>query len=306
MTPVVFVHVYYEDVWSEISQTLADSFSSPFSLIVTCRPDLPTPAPPVTPQLSYFRCITVENRGRDIWPFLYALEQCGIDFEVGLKLHTKRSTHRADGDQWRRYMIDSLVTSFDGVIIPDLIARETRIGLVAPRAHLLPLQGRMATNGPLMAQMLKALDIRVSVSLLEHGRYSAGSMFWFRREALSVFRTDRLAHLLDSEKGQLDGTVAHAAERLFAEVVKARGHAVIPVEAVPRIAALMTEKKSLTCEEIAEIAENFSVDENPFSLGVPKAWRQYPTLVRFGHYLYLRFPNAVRRMLKLLKPRYPS
>ena len=301
--PVVFVHVHYEEVWREISQALAVSFSSPFRLVLTSSPGLPELAPPATPHLRSIHRITVKNKGRDIWPFLTALERCDIDFEVGLKLHTKRSMHRADGDLWRRYIVESLLSRPDGEPIAELMAREKRIGLVAPRAHLLSLEARAATNTRLMQEMLRALEVEPGPMWLNSGHYSAGSMFWFRREALSAFRTDRLAPFFAEEQGQLDGTAAHAAERLFAEVVKARGYLAIPVEVISPIKPWLTTEGSPA--RFSEIIETFSEqDENPFAFPIPKSWRRYPQLFLVGHFIYLRFPGALRRMFHhILKPR---
>ncbi|MFX7507214.1 rhamnan synthesis F family protein, partial [Acinetobacter baumannii] len=46
-----------------------------------------------------------DNHGRDVLPFLHAADRLlQQNDSLVLKLHTKRSTHRDNGDQWRREM----------------------------------------------------------------------------------------------------------------------------------------------------------------------------------------------------------
>jgi rhamnosyltransferase len=62
-------------------------------------------------------------------------------------------------------------------------------------------------------------------------RFFAGTMFWFRPDAMSILRASTL-DLSDFplEMGQTEGTLAHALERLVSATVQAGGH---DVEAWP-------------------------------------------------------------------------
>ena len=83
---VVFVHVYYPEIWQEMRIVLAERLVSPFRLVLTHTTNTSLPIPE-SPWLVSVTQLHVENRGRDIRPFLQALgETTGCD--IGLKLHT--------------------------------------------------------------------------------------------------------------------------------------------------------------------------------------------------------------------------
>src|SRR4249920_82219 len=93
-TPVtVFVHVHYPDIWRNMSSLLAERLTLPFHLVLTSSRRQDEIVLPRTPALLSARLLTAENRGRDILPFLQAMRETN-DFDIGLKLHTKKSPQR--------------------------------------------------------------------------------------------------------------------------------------------------------------------------------------------------------------------
>ncbi|WP_168990365.1 rhamnan synthesis F family protein [Aureimonas flava] len=297
--PVVFVHVHHPDVWAEMARDIAAALSRPFGLVITCRDADMALAPVESPHLVFSRRLTVENRGRDVLPFMKALRAEGDGFEIGLKLHTKRSVHRADGDQWRRFLTGSLLAGEDGT--PDALVAMERVptlGLVAPEAHLLALRSRIVLNGRITRRMIEAMGLGLTLAELEGRRFAAGSMFWFRREALTSFADPALEPLFAPERGQLDGTAAHAAERLFAAVAERQGFVAAGAEALPALRDAPPDRMAAVAEAAAAEARN------PFVLPLGQFWQRYPAALVAAHYLYLYSPQPVWRAARALFRRF--
>ncbi len=87
-----------------MARDLATAIQRPFGLVLTCRDAAMALAAVDSPHVRFTRRVVVENRGRDVLPFMKALRNEGDGFEIGLKLHTKKSVHRDDGDDWRRFL----------------------------------------------------------------------------------------------------------------------------------------------------------------------------------------------------------
>lgn len=297
--PTVFVHVHHPDVWAEMAREIAAAFSRPFGLVLTCRDADMALAPVESPHVVFTRRLTVENRGRDVLPFMKALRSEGEGFAIGLKLHTKRSVHRADGDDWRRFLTGSLLAGRDGT--PDALAAMEALptlGLLAPEAHLLALRSRIVLNGRITRRMIEAMRLGLTLADLENRRFAAGSMFWFRREALSPFADPALEPLFAPERGQLDGTAAHAAERLFAVVAERQNFLAAGAEALPALLAETPDRMPALIEHAA--AES----RNPFVLPLAQFWQRYPAALVAAHYLYAYAPTPVWRTARALLKRF--
>lgn len=323
--PLIFVHVHYPDIWEEMAREIAQAFERPFGLVLTHGGSAPL-SPPQTPHLAYYQEIVVENRGRDVLPFLTALRADLPPYEIGLKLHTKRSPHRDDGAEWRRFVTGSLLArrpgsaangegpgtdgpGADGPGAWALLCDEPALGLIAPEGHLLPLRGRLALNERPMKSMLATLDLDTSVAALEAGRFAASTMFWFRAEALAPFRSPALDGLFEAESSQLDGTAAHAAERLFAHVCERQGFVASAMEAVPviRAAAAGRGGAPLDADALRALSEAASGQaSNPFSIPMAAFWSQHRQLLHLAHLTYRHIPPPLWRAARRLIRRYSS
>jgi lipopolysaccharide biosynthesis protein len=309
--PMIFVHVHYPEIWEDMAREIAELCDKPFGLVLTHYGSAPL-ARPQTPCLAFCKEIVVENRGRDVLPFLQALRADLPPFEIGLKLHTKRSPHRDDGPQWRQFLTASLLAHNDeGLSAYQLMSEDSRIGIIAPQGHLLPLLGRVALNGPQMKKMLATLGINASIAALDDERFAAGTMFWFRRKAVVPFMDPALKSLFEPEESQLDGTAAHAAERLFAFVCEKEGFFATAMEAVTPLLAAIRDAKQTGSDAVLPLATLRSIWEqayleavNPFSMPLASFWAKHRKLLLLAHLTYRHVPSPVWRAARRLIRRY--
>jgi lipopolysaccharide biosynthesis protein len=229
----VFVHIHYPEIWREMSELLAKRLVVPFHLIMTTSHQSDHIVISKTRYLLSARILRVANCGRDILPFLEALATME-DFELGLKLHTKKSPQRADGAEWLSESLDSLVPP-RGSRLRTVIRRlgaDRRIGFVPPAGFCLSVKPWVLSNAPGMVTVMHTLGADLTESDLDDTYFAAGSMFWFRRPALAALAEPRVRALFEPEEGQFDGTIAHAMERLFPVEARRQGFLSLAVPAL--------------------------------------------------------------------------
>ena len=254
-TVAVFVHVHYPDVWDEIRSLLAKRLDHPFHLVLT-HAGLDGLGTPETRWLIESTQLRVENRGRDIRPFLQALAAMP-SFDIGLKLHTKKSPQRDDGAIWRDAAIRSLLPLGASAQIVNRLRADPRIGLVAPKALSLSVDPWVLVNEAPMVRIMATLGAELEERALADAYFAAGSMFWFRRAALEPLTAPPILDLFEPELGQLDGTIAHGMERMFAVEAGRRGFVSL---AMP---GLIESTPAATRDELLALARRYADIASP-------------------------------------------
>lgn len=246
----VFAHVYYPEIWREMSELLAQRLTVPFQLILTSPYSEDQIVVPRTPVLVSSRFVRVENRGRDILPFLVSLANME-DFDIGIKLHTKKSPQREDGALWRADILKSILPQNRGATeIIDRMRSDPRIGFVAPEDFCLSVRPWILQNAAALHKAISAIGGHLIDRDLDDAFFAAGSMFWFRRSALVPLAAPDLQSLFEPEEGQFDGTMAHATERLFPVVARRQGFVSLSVR------ALLSSAPSFTDDELLQLARD--------------------------------------------------
>lgn len=165
----------------------------------------------------------VENRGRDILPFIKVLAQLeGLNYQAICKLHGKKTVYRADGAQIRQELFSSLAGSAEQVAtVARRFAEDPALGLVVPSKYLIEHSDHnMTYNHQPVADACRLMGLEFA-----HDRFPAGSMYWFRPEALARLRAIE-PEAFDLERGLCDGTMPHAIERVIALLVRQEGYSV--------------------------------------------------------------------------------
>jgi lipopolysaccharide biosynthesis protein len=224
----VLVHLYYTDQWSYIQERLDNLGDTEFDLYVNIQnKDIAF----IDTLKKYRKDVQVsifENRGRDILPFVHTarrLDQLG--YTSILKIHTKKSKHRDDGDKWFKELVNSLLPSKS--IVSEVIAKlEGEMAHIGPKGHFVSLSEYIGSNAKgvtyLMNKITTSQNEDALLENIDSYGYFGGSMFWTSLEAIRpLLNAYLMAEDFESEAGQIDGTLAHAVERVIGYVAMNQG-----------------------------------------------------------------------------------
>lgn len=219
----VVVHVFYVELLGECMDWLK-RLDLPHDVFVTVHADRRAAVETfLTDHGLSATVFTVENRGRDIAPFVQVLQTIDLSsYGRVLKLHTKLSTQGKHGDAWRRSLLGAL-TDVDylrrGLAI---FASDPTIGIVAPSEHLLSIREFLGANESAVARLAGRMGIADLATAAD--AFFAGSMFLARTRALlPLAALGFAAGDFEAEEAQINGTLAHAIERAISYSAEAAG-----------------------------------------------------------------------------------
>jgi lipopolysaccharide biosynthesis protein len=220
----VLVHAFFLDVLDEILKYTA-LLPTEVRLFVTTPP---AKARAVREALQntgrQYELFITTNRGRDVLPFVKIYPQLRAKgIEAVIKVHTKKSEHRIDGDAWLRDILEKILTPSALASAIDTFNQDSRVGIIGPAGHYIPILTYLGSN----RKTLSALATRLGLDdeTVFSGNFFAGTMFIARLSALDPLLSIAMNDLdFEPEAGQLDGTYAHAIERAFELSVRAAGY----------------------------------------------------------------------------------
>ncbi|PIJ48533.1 hypothetical protein BL250_13495 [Erwinia sp. OLTSP20] len=228
----VILHAYYEDLACDLVEKYISGLSDVLDLIITIRSDVKqSTLDRIKAVFNNVFFILVDNRGRDIRPFIKALKIAdGFGYKYICKVHTKKSPHRIDGQQWRERLFGDLLSSKERVInIINAFKSESDLGVIAPTHSLTDLSIPEINLGN--RYWLDKLFERLQKPKLSKDYktvFPAGSMFWFRKDALEPLTSNLIDEdEFELEAGQLDGTLAHSIERVIGAVATKQNYRLI-------------------------------------------------------------------------------
>jgi len=221
------IHVYYEDLWDEIWATLSRNGLDMHYIVTLAYQGQRTL---VLRQKILNDCpdaevIVVENKGRDILPFLWLLNNGAFDgFKAICKIHTKRSVHRADGDRWRRRLIRGIASKKTVPLLEKFLA-DPDLAIWTADGQTLAAKKWWGHN----RSKVEAILSRIGLSVRSETPYfPSGSMYWIKPFPLGLLKSLHLTEVdFEPETGALDGTTAHAVERVVGELARASGQSII-------------------------------------------------------------------------------
>jgi lipopolysaccharide biosynthesis protein len=240
----IVIHAFYLDVFEEILNYVTAISMSSKLYVTTIYTQESQVKKLLTDSGVDFHLLAVENRGRDILPFLKIIPLViANEHEFVLKVHTKKSKHRVDGDVWRYDLYEKLMAPDKVTKIIETLANNDDVGMVGPEGHIVPMTEYWGYNEK--SVLILARRMGIDQNQVMSIPFVAGTMFYIRVSALlpllclSIDETD-----FEEEAGQVDGTLAHAMERLFSI-------------AVYGIEKRLVSTDSLACNEASMITQNY-------------------------------------------------
>jgi len=225
----IIIHAYYLDVFKAIIKSLGD-VDVRHKIFITTLPSNAAGVNSVMERTKFdYEIFVCENRGRDVLPFLSVMNNIDLDsYPFILKLHTKKSPHREDGDKWCRDMCSCLGRPEQLDWILRQMCAAANIGLVGPQDHVISMGMYYGEN----RKNVNWLASRMGIENIDpnHDRFIAGTMFVARSDALKpILALGLRPDEFEPELSQLDGTMAHAVERALAYSAMSAGFEIASV-----------------------------------------------------------------------------
>ena len=177
---------------------------------------------------SNFEILVVENKGRDVLPFIKQMNKVYRKYKYFCHIHTKKTQIPVLGDNWRQYLYDNMLGTKE--IISEILSKfETneKLGIIFPENYFILIHFTYEKSGGhflIMNHLLR--EIFPSYQLDRIPNFPAGSMFWARVSAVyQIFdKLDYISYYCPKEGGQTYNTIMHAIERLWAVVAQINGY----------------------------------------------------------------------------------
>lgn len=229
----VVVHVFYSELAPYLLEQLR-AIDVPYDLIVTNASGQPLDLPSTAARSTLV--VDVENRGRDVWPFMQIVQSGLLDgYQAVIKLHTKQSPlgvattlGASSGQEWREQLVGSLLGSTSVFRHAYESVTQGRGGLAC---HDQSVAGPEAwgTDRRPVRHLARRIGVRCPAAAL---RFPAGSIYILRGSLVPVLKGLRMSaeDFQDEEAGSYT-TTAHALERLMGYVAQSQGLEVIGLPA---------------------------------------------------------------------------
>ena len=227
----VQVHLFYEDL-NEVIINKTNSISVKFDLYVSIIfPEMYNNLEKTIKKYSranYFEILIMENKGRDILPFLNQIRKNFRHYKYLCHIHTKKSKHSTIpnlGISWRNYLYNNLLGNADIVneILYDF-ENNQKLGFIFPETYykiLQPFYNLTDETKNWMDFLCSKLFPNYKAGKLLN--YPAGNMFWAKTEAIYQIFINDFSKYFPEEKNQTSDTIMHGIERIWLYLVKYNG-----------------------------------------------------------------------------------
>ena len=223
---VVQIHIFYEDLIEELINK-TNNIPSKYDLYITTTSEsINTKIKNYVKKHSnanYYEVLTVQNRGRDILPFLTQMRQIYKKYKYMCHIHSKKSQTAPEiGILWRQYLINNLLgdTQLISQILYDF-ENNNKLGFIFPETFYYIIKHYYILTNDTKKWMefllsLFTIDYKLDNELV----FPAGNMFWAKIDSIYQMFTFDLEKYFPKEDDQCNDTIMHGIERIWIYLVK--------------------------------------------------------------------------------------
>ena len=220
------IHIFYEDLIEDIINK-TNNIPAKYDLYITItsseiksrlEKDIKRYS-----KTNYFEILIVENKGRDILPFLQQIKTKFKYYKYLCHIHTKKSLSAPElGNLWRNYLYNNLLgnTYIVSEILYDF-ENNDKLGFIFPETfYEIIKEFYLLTKGTKKWMDFLATKLFSNYKVGELSNFPAGNMFWARIGAISQIFTYDFSKYFPSEDNQTNDTIMHGIERIWLYLVK--------------------------------------------------------------------------------------
>jgi len=221
----VFLHIFYPEL-AETIATYLKNIPCSIDIFISTKKESVQALQGVFERVDNAKTVVVRhfsNIGRDVAPFIVGFGDQILNYDLILKLHSKKSPHSNALSGWFLHCLDNLIGS-EAITATNLKAlQSTDTGVVYPvENYALSLGikhdscwGHEDGNFSKANAFLKKFNLS-HIQRDSYFRFPTGTMFWCKPALLKPILDWNLNWQdFDQEGGQIDGTIAHSIERLI-------------------------------------------------------------------------------------------
>ena len=222
----VQIHLFYEDLIKDIINK-TNNIPVKFDLYFTITsPEIKYKLENYIKTFSktnHFEILIVENKGRDILPFLKQIKTKFKFYKYICHIHTKKSLTAPEiGNLWRNYLYNNLLGN--SRIISEILydfQNIEKLGFIFPETFYgIIQQFYTLTEGTKKWMKFIADKLLPNYKIGELYNFPAGNMFWAKIGAISqIFKYD-FSKYFPNEDDQTNDTIMHGIERIWLYLVK--------------------------------------------------------------------------------------
>jgi lipopolysaccharide biosynthesis protein len=219
----VVIHLHYVEMWPNFAEKLA-RIDTPFDLFVSVPYEHSSIYLETIGEMHLqTTIIPVPNRGRDVLPFIVVATRLrGQGYEYILKVHSKKSLHRTDGNDWLSDVLSKLLPH-SGVSSIIHTLKDSSTGAIGPEGHTVALSRHAGGNRRTISKLVEDMTGKGYSKVVkneESNPFFGATMFWCRADFLNpLLDLYLMPSDFDQELGQIDSTTAHALERVFGMIL---------------------------------------------------------------------------------------